>query len=237
MRKLLKFAGLALIAIIVGAFVWLFIAPPALIRVASAYSAKIVCSNVFIAGRDADETLRIDVQAPGHPILKYIRLSVDKEAGSVKASLLGLFGREQAIYREGFGCTSVNGALAPLVEAIPAVAPKASGLWPLGEEVAPSQDPKIAAILDDAALTGPGMRAIVVVQNGRIIGERYGEGFSAATPLLGWSMTKSVNAAIIGTLVRDGKLALDQKGFFPDWAKDGLKILKLVLLLLKLLKA
>ena len=62
------------------------------------------------------------------------------------------------------------------------------------------------------ALAGPGMRAVVVVQNGRIVGERYGEGFSAETPLLGWSMTKSVNAAIIGTLVKAGKLPLDRQG-------------------------
>ncbi len=58
-------------------------------------------------------------------------------------------------------------------------------------------------------MTGPGMRAVVVVKNGRIVGERYGEGFTQKTPLLGWSMTKSVNAAIVGTLVKAGKLSLD----------------------------
>ena len=47
-------------------------------------------------------------------------------------------------------------------------------VWPEGNSVQPSQDPAIAAILDDARLTGPGMRAVVVVQNGRIVGERYG---------------------------------------------------------------
>ena len=58
------------------------------------------------------------------------------------------------------------------------------------------------------------MRAIVAVQNGRIIGERYGAGFDSGTPLLGWSMTKTVNAAILGTLVRDGKLDSGQDGIF-----------------------
>ena len=55
---------------IAGAAGWLYFAPPELIRVAAGYSAKIVCSNVFIAGRDADEVLRVDVQAPGHPLLR-----------------------------------------------------------------------------------------------------------------------------------------------------------------------
>lgn len=55
------------------------------------------------------------------------------------------------------------------------------------------------------------MRAIVVVQDGRIIAETYGEGFSASTPLLGWSMTKTVNAALAGAAIKDGKLSLDPK--------------------------
>src|SRR5690606_14138148 len=50
--------------------------------------------------------------------------------------------------------------------------------------------------------------------------ERYGDGFSAQTPLLGWSMTKTVTAAIIGTLVRDEHLAIDQDGLFEEWNGD-----------------
>nr|WP_253075741.1 serine hydrolase [Bradyrhizobium sp. 139] len=55
------------------------------------------------------------------------------------------------------------------------------------------------------------MRAIVVVQDGRIIGETYGEGFNASTPLQGWSMTKTVNAALAGMAIKDGKLSLVEK--------------------------
>jgi CubicO group peptidase (beta-lactamase class C family) len=65
------------------------------------------------------------------------------------------------------------------------------------------------------------MRAIVVVQNGRIVGETYGEGFNASTPLQGWSMTKTVNAALAGMAIKDGKLSLDQKNLFPQWAGDA----------------
>jgi hypothetical protein len=56
------------------------------------------------------------------------------------------------------------------------------------------------------------MRAIVVVHDGRIVGETYGEGFNASTPLLGWSMTKTVNAALVGMAIKDGKLSLDPEG-------------------------
>ena len=192
------------------------LAPPALIRVGSAYSAKIVCSNVFIAKRNAEEVLKLDVQAPGHPLLRLMRVKVDEAKGVVEAGLLGLFGKNRAVHRQGLGCTSDGGRLAPLKAPVKPAAPgDVSALWPEGETIAASQDKDIAAILDDPALQGPGMRAIVVVRNGRIIGERYGEGFDAKTPLLGWSMTKTVNAALLGTLVQDGKTDTGQDRHFP----------------------
>jgi CubicO group peptidase (beta-lactamase class C family) len=226
MRRILTFIKWVLsLAVVVagGLAVWLHFAPPDLIRVGSAYTAKIVCSNVFIAGRNADEVLRVDVQAPGHPLLRLMRLDVDKQAGTVSAGLFGAFGKSLAVHQPGLGCTSVASGNASelLKQSLPQAPAAAAGLWPQGNDVAPSQDPQIAKILDDPALQGPGMRAIVVAHNGRIIGERYGQGFTASTPLLGWSMTKTVNAAIIGTLVRDGKLKLDQEGVLALWAGDG----------------
>ncbi len=217
---------LALVVVAVAALAgWLYVAPPALIRVAAGYSAKIVCSNVFLAGRDPQAVLVLDVQAPGHPILKLMRVDVDREHKTVTAGLFGLFGKGIAVAHDGYGCASVpDGALdkAPsLPQPAPSAAATADTLWPQGSVVEPSQDPDIVGILDDATLTGPGMRAVVVVRDGRIVGERYGDGFSADTPLLGWSMTKSVNAAIIGTLVGSGKLSLDRTGLFDGWKGDG----------------
>jgi len=55
------------------------------------------------------------------------------------------------------------------------------------------------------------------VHDGRIVGEIYGEGFSAETPLLGWSMTKTLTAAIIGTIVGEGKMAVADKELFSGW--------------------
>lgn len=225
--------GLVVVAV-VGVVLWLYLAPPALIRVAAGYSAKIVCSNVFIAGRDAQRVLELDVQAPGHPILKFISVDVDAERKTVTAALLGVFGRSIAVARDGYGCASVPDGNLDAVPPMPAVetaAPLTTGIWPDGIAVEPSQDPEVIRILDDPAMTGPGMRAVVVVKNGRIVGERYGEGFTLKTPLLGWSMTKSVNAAIIGTAVAAGKLSLDKAPVFPSWAGDnraGIKVADLM---------
>ena len=229
MRAVAKFIkwllGLVLLAL-VALFAWLYFATPELIRVGSGYSAKIVCSNVFIAGRDAKDVLAVDVQAPGHPLLKLMKVSVDKERGLVSAGLLWVLGKSVAVERYGVGCASVpdgdtGKARQTSLRAVPPAAAQPDTLWPYGERVDASQNPEVAKIVDDAAMAGTGMRAIVVVKNGRIVAERYGDGFSAKTPLLGWSMTKTVNAAIVGTLVKAGKMALDNKGLFAPWKVDG----------------
>jgi CubicO group peptidase (beta-lactamase class C family) len=82
-------------------------------------------------------------------------------------------------------------------------------------------DPALAPLLADPALAGPGMRAIVVVHHGHIVAERYAPGFSARTPLLGWSMTKSVVAGLIGILVAQGRLDLEQSGFWAAAPGDA----------------
>lgn len=69
--------------------------------------------------------------------------------------------------------------------------------------------------------------AVVLVQGGRLVAERYanrlpsftGEGraVDADTPLLSWSMAKSMLHAVIGTLVGDGRLDLAARAEVPEW--------------------
>lgn len=61
-------------------------------------------------------------------------------------------------------------------------------------------------------------RAVVIVYKGQIIAERYAPGFSAGMPLSGWSMTKSVTNALVGVLVKEGKLSLTDKNLMPEWS-------------------
>lgn len=205
---------------------WLIVRPPELLRVGSSYAAKIVCSNVFLAGRDAAAVLDVDVQAPGHPLLRLMRQSVDHDEKTVTASLLGIFAPGYAAYREGFGCASVpDGDFVAAHQAIsdvevPRVSrPSADAPWPEGEGL--SADARLDDILSDQTLLGPGVRGVVVIHGGRLVGEHYGEGFSPDTPLLGWSVTKTVNAALVGRLMQDGRLATDQRGLFAEWNGDA----------------
>ncbi|MCU0831594.1 MAG: beta-lactamase family protein [Rhizobiaceae bacterium] len=210
--------GLGLLAALAGGFAYLRSAPPELLKVGTGYSAKIICSNVFLAGRDADEVLRVDVQAPGHPLLRLVRAEADMAAGEVRTSLIGGIAPARAVFRQGYGCTLLPDGMvaAEDVPPVPEIMP--AHVW----REAP--DDRLAALLNDEALAGPGMRATVVVKNGAIIAERYGDGFSASTPLLGWSMTKSMTGLLVGALEKMSGITRDKVGLFPDWSDDRAKI-------------
>ncbi len=64
-------------------------------------------------------------------------------------------------------------------------------------------------------------RAFVLMQGGKIIAERYGEGYDADTRFISWSMAKSVTAVMIGLMVADGKLVLDAPAPVPAWQRPG----------------
>jgi CubicO group peptidase (beta-lactamase class C family) len=224
--RILKWLGLALAAVVVGAIGWLYFFPPELLRVGTAYAAKIVCSNTFIAGRDPAEVLAKDVQAPGHPLLKYV--SFEKGDDSVTTKVFGFVAEQTAVYRPGLGCAVVpDGNVAEARNVALAEIPRAERSeleWPLGDQVSKPMSEPVQALLADPELAGPDMRAIVVVKDGRIIGERYGEGFGESTPLLGWSMTKTVTGALVAARIAEGKLSYDQAKLFPEWTDDRAKI-------------
>ncbi len=74
-----------------------------------------------------------------------------------------------------------------------------------------------AAFAPDDALT----QAFVVTWKGQIIAERYGSGATAATPLEGWSMGKSIAASLMGVQMQQGLYTLDQPALIPEWQSAG----------------
>jgi len=214
MVAVLKWLSGVVMVAATGVAIWLAIAPPELIRVGANYTAKMVCSNVVLAARDPQEVLAVDVQAPGHPVLRLMRVTVetsDQNVTRVTAGLLGFGGRGLAMGTPANGCTVYPDPVGRIMQSgdQSKIAIDDALLWPRGEATGSPLNAELDAILNDETLTGPGMRAIVVVKNGRIVAERYGRGFDAGTPLIGWSMTKTVTAALIGRAIREGQMDLD----------------------------
>jgi len=64
-------------------------------------------------------------------------------------------------------------------------------------------------------------RAVIVMHDGKIAAERYAPGYSEETRFLGWSMTKTITGVMIGMLVADGRLRLDETPPIPKWQRPG----------------
>lgn len=191
--------------------------------------SKLLCSAVFVAGRDPQEVLAAEA---GAGALSWIDASIDHPAQQVTASLLWASAR--SVHVPGVGCIRQVRETAPTLKAkyapAPAAPDRADAPWPTGDMI----DPALRPAFDAAALTAAidtafaeddparprRTRAVAVVWRGQLIAERYAPGFGPETPLIGWSMTKSITNALIGMRVEDGALALHAAAPIPEWAND-----------------
>ena len=64
----------------------------------------------------------------------------------------------------------------------------------------------------------PDTRAVLIVQRGQIVFERYAKGLGPTSRFHSWSMAKSFVQCLIGLLVRDGRLEVDAPAPVPDWS-------------------
>ncbi|MDE3157131.1 MAG: serine hydrolase [Acidobacteriota bacterium] len=216
-------------------------AGPTVASVNASLTAKILCSGVFIAGRDPAEVLTDDVRVDGKAVLASGAVTVRRQPPAVVITEPGI--HVEAVYRQGVGCTLLNGASEAEVygqyTAPPAPAvTRSTAPWPDGDGGPGPLPTDVNATALDAALTyafsepaqpaAPAggqapqklirdTRAVVIAWNGRLIAERYAAPFTATTPQLGYSMTKSLINALTGILVREGKLSVDEHPPVPEW--------------------
>ena len=64
-------------------------------------------------------------------------------------------------------------------------------------------------------------RALLVVRGGSIVFERYAEGFGRDSRFQSWSMAKSITNALVGILVREGKLDIEAPAPVAVWRSPG----------------
>src|SRR5690606_13900447 len=89
---------------------------------------------------------------------------------------------------------------------------------------APGVDRETLARAVDALFTREDIgetRAVLVMHAGETAAERYGEGYGPETKFAGWSMSMTVTAVLIGILVADGRLRLDDSPPIPRWRRAG----------------
>jgi len=64
------------------------------------------------------------------------------------------------------------------------------------------------------------VRAVVIIHGGQLIYERYSPNAEdgAGKIMPGYSMAKSIASALVGILVRDGRLSVDEPAAVPEWS-------------------
>ncbi|AFY88108.1 serine hydrolase domain-containing protein [Chroococcidiopsis thermalis] len=203
------------------------------LSIGTAYQAKQFCSGVFVSQRTPESIFNRDVLAEiadlptlEQSIVKSIKVNIDRPQQSVTASIFGL-AKHQAIFRPGLGCTLVIDRSVQELRSQTQqlnLTPRQDRRWLQGKTnqiPAEINQKQLAAAMDWIFNPQHDSRAVVIVYKGEIVAERYAPGFSAQMPLLGWSMTKSVMNALVGILVKQGKLSLTDENLMPEWNHPG----------------
>jgi len=195
-----------------------------------AINAKILCSGIWVQGRDPAVHAAADLKRFAHfGWGDDFAFTVDEDAKRLTMSAPGVPSRV-AQYNGDQGCsilprgaddvyfeTSDVGADWPI---------RNWERWPTGDRT-PDEPlpPEVDADALNAALDyaianhehAQNTRAVAVVYKGRLIGERYATGVPRDMAHLSWSEGKSITAALIGVLIQQGALTLDQPAPIAEW--------------------
>ena len=195
--------------------------------------AKIMCSAVFITGLGPDFAAE-NVGYFTSPYAERAKVGkpvIDRDAKAVHVmlhngvTLTAKYLGSQGCVTLPVGQTSVNFRPIQVKSALPDPSKQP---WPMGDVLPKDPIPgaldagKVKQAVDAAFEPAAEMTAaFVVTWKGRVIGERYGEGITARTPLESWSMGKSVTATLMGVLINQGVYELSQPAPIPEWLDEG----------------
>ena len=223
---LMKSLKRILLAVLVLLAILVYLNYPKL-NIISGFAAKNMASNQFIAHRSLETVTANDHNVP---MIKMADVELIEKGAA--ATVYGLMERE-AICKEGMGCVLVNDDFDPnTYDYTPNRNHKEIDLpFPYG-----NREPKdtlfenvdyqqLQKAIDGAFANAEVQktRTVLVAYKNHIIAEKYIDGFTKDTPILGWSMTKSVLATLYGILEFQGKIDLAEPAPVDSWQSDERK--------------
>jgi CubicO group peptidase (beta-lactamase class C family) len=192
------------------------------------FASHQLCSATFVAGLDSAQFYDEAIRPKLGPVGALLRYDIDRQRQEVRTSLAGLV-HSRAVYDGPFGCRVLHpGREARFFQGEADDHPSSvSSPTPLtGPGIVAPVNARLSEALDHAfaeSESGPRRftKAVVILHRGRVAGERYAPGVTPATPLIGWSMTKSVTNALLGILVRNGTLDMKRPAPIAEWSTPG----------------
>jgi CubicO group peptidase (beta-lactamase class C family) len=239
------FAGVTVKAVAVAL---LFAAPasaqvdrPEYVRaVAAGYKAAFLCSDLFNAGQSEEQIAKDDLRRiypELEPLIPGLEAKIDRAAKTVSVAFDDKLPPRIAAWRPHLGCAQLPiGASADSVRLLPrlVVGVDTNGgdrlPWPAGDRNATARPKGDAGALNrsvaaafDRRTYGQGSEttAVLVIQDGRIVAERYRDDFDMHMPQRTWSVAKSLAGTVIGAAVQQGLIDVNAPAPVPEWRRPG----------------
>ncbi len=192
--------------------------------IAAGYKAAFLCGGIFNAGRTERQVEALELKGiyPEYDqIVPTLSAQVDRRAGTVSVAFDRQLTPRLAVWTAGKGCTLAPiGAPAAAHRSVapPPVAGPDPRAWPLGDAgIAPRPSDAMARVVDRAFDGGYGHGSetlgIVVLRDGRVVAERYRDGFGPFVANRTWSVAKSITGTLVGLSGVDVRRPAD----IPEW--------------------
>ena len=196
--------------------------------------AILMCNGLFTSNRTLEQVFDQELAFLRQPVgtARGGDYVVDKERRAVTIGASGGTPQMRTVFREGLGCmilapdqTFEGIDSLPTLNMAPPPGDPATTPWPDGDlidsEAVPSYvDATALQAASDWAFDRESPEQVtlsfLVVQGGKIIHERYAPGVNVTTKTRTWSTAKSIAVTLIGMLVDEGRMALDEPLGF-DW--------------------
>jgi CubicO group peptidase (beta-lactamase class C family) len=228
MTKTIKRIIYGVLATLIVAIIGFALYLNSLLPIITGYAAKNLCSNVFISGRQQDSIEAVDLN---FSFIKYTRNNVNTDEKSVTSHFL--WGKSKAIYRPGFGVTLLRDIPEETLRKSVYPAGGEPGYsqdtirWPLGDILQKRStgidtlklDEISRRLITDNAYNGNAF-AFMVIHKGIPVEEKYKPQFNRQTRFLSWSMAKSFINAMVGILVKEGRLDIKKPAGLEEWKND-----------------
>jgi CubicO group peptidase (beta-lactamase class C family) len=207
---------------------------------AAGYKASFLCSDIFNAGMTEAQVERDDLKRTYpelEPLMPAMQARVDRTARMVSVTFDEKMPPRAAAWRPYLGCAQLPIGAAPgTASALPqlSVQPRTGNMdslpWPTGDRNALGRargdarqlSATVAAAFDRRSYAqGNETTALLVVQHGRIVAERYRDDFNMHMSQRTWSVAKSMAGTVIGAAVQQGKISLAAPAPIPEWQRAG----------------
>jgi CubicO group peptidase (beta-lactamase class C family) len=207
---------------------------------AAGYKASFLCSGLFNAGQSEEQVAKDDLKRiypELEPLIAGLEATVDRGSKTVSVAFSDRLPPRIAAWRPHLGCAQLPiGAgsdsvrLLPRLGVDPAVARADRLPWPDGDRGAtarPKGDARalagaVAAAFDRRTYgQGSETTAVLIVQDGKIVAERYRADFDMHMSQRTWSVAKSLAGTLVGAAVQRGLIDVNAPAPVPEWRRPG----------------